>query len=127
MTKKILLLTFAIAAIALIIRAQDPIVIKIMGGEKPAIAIADFRGAGTAAPFMNAFNQTLFADIEDSTIFKMVAKSVYPLQVPQQPSDFQPPAAQTPTRKAPWLTDWSSPPVSAKYLAFGYAASQNDQ
>jgi len=126
MTKKLLLLTCAIAGLGLMIRAQD-VVLKIVGGEKPSIAVADFRGAGAAAPLMNVFNQTLFADIEDSGLFKMAAKSMYPLQVPQQPSDFQPLAAQTPTRKAPWLTDWSSPPVSAKYLAFGYAASQNDQ
>jgi TolB protein len=75
---------------------------------------------------MNAFNQTLYNDIEDSGLFKMAAKSMYPLAVPQQPSDFQAPAGPPP-RKAPWLTDWSSPPVSAKYLAFGYGAAQNNQ
>src|SRR5262249_47576128 len=26
-----------------------------------------------------------------------------------------------------WLTDWSSPPVSAKYLAFGYTGIQGDR
>src|SRR4051812_48998396 len=122
MTKKILLVTFALAGLGLIIRAQD-VVLKIVGGEKPAIAIADFRGAGDSAQYMNAFNQTLFGDIEDSGLFKMVAKSLYPLQVPQQPSDFQPPAGTA--RKGPWLTDWSAPPASAKYLAYGYGATQN--
>jgi len=126
MTKKILLLTFAAAGIGLITRAQD-VVLKIVGGERATIAISDFRGAGDAAQYMNAFNQTLFNDIEDSGLFKMAAKGTYPLQVPQQPSDFQSPPPAPAPRKAPWLSDWSSPPVSAKYLAFGYGASQNDQ
>src|SRR5262249_53330744 len=30
-------------------------------------------------------------------------------------------------RRAPWLTDWSSPPVNAKYLAFGYSGVQGGQ
>src|SRR5262245_45057257 len=107
MTKKILLVTFALAGLGLIMRAQD-VVLKIIGGEKPIIAIADFRGAGDAAQFMNAFNETLYNDVEDSGLVKMAAKGMYPLQVPQQPSDFQPPAGSA--RKGPWLTDWSSPP-----------------
>src|SRR4051812_46813939 len=117
MNMKILLAPIAIAGLALIIRAQD-VVLKIVGGEKPVIAIADFRGAGDAAQYMNAFNQALFNDIDDSGLFKMAAKSMFPMQVPQQPSDFQAPAGAT--RRGPWLTDWSGPPASAKYLAFGY-------
>src|SRR5258708_5288384 len=108
MTKKLLLLALAVIGVGLIIRAQDVVVLKIMGGEKPRIAITDFRGAGDAAQFMNAFNQTLFTDIEDSGLFKMAAKGAYPLQVPQQPTDFQAPASAAAPRKAPWLTDWSS-------------------
>src|SRR4030095_7919369 len=128
MTKKLLLLVFAVIGLGLIIRAQDVVVLKIMGGERPTIAIADFRGAGDAAPFMNVFNQTLFNDVEDSGLLKMAAKSFFPLVVPQQPSDFQQPAvAAPPGRKAPWLTAWSGPPVRHTYLAFGYAATQNDQ
>jgi len=136
MTKKPLLLIFATACLALLTQAQD-VVLKIVGGEKPAIAVADFRGAGESAPFMEVFNKTLFGDLDNSGMFKMTAKSLFPLEVPQQPSDFQPPAAPplpvrgrpapTPAKKGPWLTDWSSPPVSAKYLAFGYAAAQNGQ
>src|SRR6266851_7718998 len=123
MTKNILLAGFAILGLA---QAQD-VILKIVGGDKPSIAVPDFRGAGDAAPYMNAFNQTLFSDLQDSGLFKMVGKSLYPLVVPQQPSDFQQPGPGGPARRPPWLTDWSSPPVSAKYLAFGYAASQNNQ
>ena len=41
---------------------------------------------------MNAFNETLFNDLQDSGLFEMVAKGMYPLQVPQQPADFRQPA-----------------------------------
>ncbi|MEO7651307.1 MAG: hypothetical protein ABIZ80_12650, partial [Bryobacteraceae bacterium] len=102
------------------------IVIKIMGGDKPAIAVPDFRGAGEAAPFMAAFNQTLFADLQDSGLFRMAAKSMYPTSTPQQPNDFQPPSAGI-ARKGPWLTDWSAPPTSVRWLAFGYGAAQSGQ
>src|SRR5581483_5275627 len=47
------------------------------------------------------------------------------LQVPQQPSDFRAPVGGQ--KAGPWLTDWSGPPVSANYLAFGYTAVQNGQ
>jgi len=136
MTKKPLLLLFAISGLVLLSQAQD-VVLKIVGGEKPAIAVADFRGGGDSAPYMGVFNKTLYGDLDDSGLFKMTAKSLFPLEVPQQPSDFQPPPAPpvavkgrpapAPVKKGPWLTDWSSPPVSSKYLAFGYAASQNGQ
>jgi TolB protein len=125
MTKRLTVFAAAIG-LALMLRAQD-VVLKIVGGEKPVIAITDFRGAGDAAPFMNAFNQTLFTDVQDSALFTMAAKGMYPLHVPQQPSDFQQPASPTAPRRAPWLTDWSGAPVNAKYLAFGYAATQNNQ
>src|SRR5438874_13057513 len=113
MTKKLLLTAFAVIGLGFLIRAQDTVVIKIMGGERASIAITDFRGAGDAVPYMNVFNQTLFNDIEDAGILKMVAKSLYPLQVPQQPSDFQQPGAGA-TRRGPWLTAWSAPPASAR-------------
>jgi TolB protein len=126
MTKKILLAMGALVGLGLVVLAQD-VVIKIVGGAKPAIAIPDFRGAGDAAKYMSVFNQTLFSDIQDSGLFKMASKSLYPLVTPQQPSDFQQPGQNTPARRPPWLTDWSGPPVGAKYLAFGYGASQNNQ
>jgi TolB protein len=128
MTQKILFTVFVTLALGQSLPAQDYVVIKLMGeGVKPSIAVPDFRGAGDSAKFMNVFNQTLFSDIQESGLFKMASKSMYPLVVPQQPSDFQQPGPNAPARRPPWLTDWSSPPVSAKYLAFGYAASQNSQ
>jgi TolB protein len=127
MKRTVLLLAVTIGGLGRTGWAQDA-VIKSVGGPKAKIAIPDFRGAGETAQFMNAFNQTLFSDVQDSGLFEMAGKSLYPLVTPQQPTDFQEPGPVTATgRRAPWLTDWSSPPVSAKYLAFGYAAPQNNQ
>src|SRR5205085_8711765 len=94
----------------------------IKSGEKPSIAVPDFRGSGVAQPLMEVFNQTLFRQLQDSGQLRMVPKTVYPLSIPQQASDFKPPVNGR--SQGPWLTDWSGPPVNANYLAFGYAAAQ---
>jgi len=105
----------------------------VSGQQQPSIAIIDFRGAGAAQPLMGVFNDTLWNDIEESGVFKMVAKTLYPLDVPQRPQDFLPPRMSNPInpsdppvpiRVGPWLTDWSGPPVNTTYLAFGYVAAQ---
>jgi TolB protein len=93
--------------------------------EKPSIAVPDFRGAGDSQRFMATVNSTLFSELQNSGQLTMVAKTLYPLQVPQQPSDFRPPVNGR--SQGPWLSDWSGPPVNANYLAYGYAASQNNQ
>ncbi|MGH9668415.1 MAG: hypothetical protein ACRD9L_28675, partial [Bryobacteraceae bacterium] len=115
---------------------QSEMIIKLTNGELPVIAVPDFRGSGDAQRYMDTFNGTLFSALQDSGLFKMAPKSMYPTEVPQQPSDFKPPTTPTrvrrgqpsePKRNGPWLTDWSSPPVSASWLAFGYTAVQNNQ
>ena len=113
---------------------QSDVIIKLEREARPAIAVPDLRGSGTAQPLMNAFNETLYNDLDASGLFKMVPKTMYPLQVPQQPSDFREQPAHQVTRPGQqpangggtWLSDWSSPPVSATYLAFGYTAIQNN-
>jgi len=110
---------------AVLLCAYSQTVIKITGGEKPSIAVPDLRGAGQAQQFMDAFNKTLWNDLDNSGQMKMVAKTLYPTSVPQQPSDFKPPAAGR--SQGPWLTDWSGPPPNANYLAFGYTAVQGNQ
>ncbi|MFB3779535.1 MAG: hypothetical protein ACE141_18090, partial [Bryobacteraceae bacterium] len=123
------------AALALAAQQSD-VLIKITQGERTAIAVPDFRGSGDAQRFMDTFNQALFADLESSGLFRMVPKSMYPLETPQRPQDFRPPLAPAtparkgapppqPVRQGPWLTDWSQPPVSAAYLAFGYSGVQD--
>ncbi len=94
-------------------------------GEKPSIAVPDFRGSGDAQRLMDPFNATLFRELQTSGQLKLIPKTVYPLQVPQQPTDLHPPLNGR--SQGPWLTDWSGPPVNANYLAFGYTAVQNNQ
>ncbi|MBX9599767.1 MAG: hypothetical protein K2X35_02140 [Bryobacteraceae bacterium] len=134
MTKKILFFIavgFLAAGAALLLAQQSDILSVITGGTRiPAIAAPDFKGAGDAGRFMPAFNATLFSELEQSGRLQMVAKSLYPLEVPQQPSDFKAPEAparrgEQPRRVGPWLTDWFNPPVNANYLAFGYTAVQD--
>lgn len=120
----------AFAGMLLVLAAQQSdVIIKLTQGERPAMAVPDLRGSGAAQPLMNAFNQTLYNDLDASGLFKMAPKSMYPLQVPQQPSDFREPAGARPPARGGsglWLSDWSSPPVSANYLALGYTAVQNN-
>ena len=122
--------------VAVVAAQQSDVLIKITQGERTAVAVPDFRGSGEAQQFMDAFNQTLYNDLDTSGLFRMVPKSMYPLETPQRPQDFRPPLAPEPSKKrgapppqpvrqGPWLTDWSMPPTSATYLAFGYAGVQD--
>jgi TolB protein len=118
-----------------VVWAQDPdIRVRVTGGgELPTMAIPDFRGSGEAQAVMPGFNQTLWGDISGSGYLKMAPKTMYPLFIPQQPSDFTPApaspqsaaAGRLPSGGGHWMTDWSGPPVSATYMAFGYTAVQN--
>ncbi len=136
--KKIICLAAVFFASFGVSTAED-LRIVIQEGQRPKMAIPDLRGSGGAQAFMGAFNETLWNDVDSAGLFQMVAKTMYPTTVPQQPSDFREPPAAQPTRtrsrdrlEAPpsggglWMTDWSGPPVSANYLAFGYTAVQND-
>ncbi len=133
--KRTLYLAAALAGLFWAAVAQrSDVVIPITVGQRPAIAVPDLRGSGAAQPLMNAFNETLYNDLDASSMFKMVPKTMYPLQAPQQPSDFreQPPPTATRPGEQPrnggglWLSDWSSPPASANYLTLGYTAIQNN-
>ncbi len=138
MTKKFPLILGLAGALGVVAQQSD-ILVKLTGGERPAIAIPDLRGSGDAQKYMDAFNRTLWDDVQASGLFKMAPKSMYPLQAPQQPKDFRaplPPPSQPARRGAPpprpvrqgsWLDDWSGPPVNANYLAFGYTAVQGDR
>ncbi len=108
----------------------------VKGGERQSIAVPDFRGSGDAQRYMDVFNSTLWDELAGSGQLKMIAKTSYPLNVPQQPQDFRPPVTTPNPRRGqppvvsnsgPWLTDWSGSPVSANYLAFGYAGVQDNR
>ena len=115
---------------------QKEITGVITSAERPAIAITDMRGAGDAQKYMDTFNATLWSEVSNAGILKMIGKGFYPTDVPQRPTDFQAPTIPTtparrgdpppkPIRNGPWLTDWSGPPVSSNYLAFGYTGVQD--
>lgn len=109
---------FALAALALNgfapgLAAQDFSGV-IKGGAKIKIAVPDFRGSGDASRLMSTFNQTLWGDLVNAGLFDLVAKSLYPHPIPQQPSDFGPGT----------MAAWANPPAQAAYLAFGYGATQ---
>ncbi len=93
---------------------------------KPLVAVTDFRASGNAAGPVAAFNKTVQSDLESSPLINFVPKTLYPLQVPQQPSDLQPgvapPSARAVNPQGNRLTDWSLPPIAANYLGLGYAA-----
>ena len=103
--------------------AQNPVIGgTIVAGDRARIAMPDFRGKGAAQPLMNIFNETVWNDLSDAGILDMVAKTNYPLDVPQSPADLRPPTVvngQT-VKNGMWLTDWSSAPVSTNYLGIGY-------
>jgi len=137
--KKLVWLVAVAAGLLLILHAQDiRSNIDKSRGKIPMIAIPDFKGSGEAQAFMGIFNQTLWEDVSGSGVVKLVPKTMYPLNVPQQPADFTqaPPVSDNPRarRNEPpppqngggrWLSDWAGPPVSANYLAAGYTAPQN--
>ncbi len=93
---------------------------------KPRVAVTDLRGAGGSAGLMDAFNSTVRADLEGSPLINFVPKTMYPLDVPQQPSDLQAgtsgPSGRTGAISGKRLSDWSLPPVAANYLGMGYGA-----
>jgi TolB protein len=126
---------FSAAAAAFGIAAQQSDdIIKIAKGERAVLAVPDLRGSGDAQQYMNAFNQTLWNDLDSAGVFRLVPKSLFWLRIPQQPQDFrpQPPASRStatvrPNGQGLWLSDWASPPVSANYLALGYTGAQAGQ
>src|SRR5579883_1187971 len=87
--------------------------------QKWTLAVPDFRGSGGSEEFMSTFNSTLWQQLQDAGVLKLVEKSYYPVRIPQTPQDFRKPT--------PWLTEWSSPPVQATHLVFGYAGVQGDR
>src|ERR1017187_3029149 len=120
--KRAFWLAAASAGIPLLLAAQQSdVIIKLEGGARPAIAAPDLRGSGAAQPLMNAFNETLYNDLDASGIFKMAPKPISPLRVPQHPSDFREQPAPQPTRPGQqprngggaWLSDWSRRSITA--------------
>ena len=78
-----------------------------MGVQKARIAVADFAPANPSAqPLGKEFSEVVRADLDFSGIIEMVSQSMYPSQIPSQPSELN---AQA----------WSDPPASTQAVAFG--------
>jgi TolB protein len=113
-------LSVLILAVAATVLAQD-INIWITGaGGKPALAVTDFRGSGSQQ-YMSAFNSTLFSDLQNSGLFDLKPKGMFPLNNPQRPEDLRP----SDGGQGLALVDWAGAPVNASHLVFGYTAAQN--
>ena len=132
-----LILYFLTLGCTTVAAQQSDLLVKLQGGTQRAIAITDFKATGDAQKYMDVFNKTVWDEVQGSGLFKMSAKSFYPLDPPQRPADLRPAAAPAARSNTPaplpancngrCLTDWSAPPVEASYLAFGYGGVQNNQ
>ncbi len=98
---------------------------------KPRIAVTDFRAAGSAVTYISAFNRTVAGDLQSSPLINFVPKTMYPMQLPQQPSDLlvgvAPPGRGAVTANGMRLTDWGLPPMSSNFLGIGYGAENHGQ
>ena len=88
----------ATIGVALLGLAQQPdIRLNIVGERgKVRIAVPEFKGANLKPDVLQAFNTTLWNDLESSGVFEMVSKSFYPTETPQKPEDFKPPLQPPP-------------------------------
>jgi TolB protein len=122
MTRKSILVSLAALSLvsAGLLWGQDITAWVQKAGGRPALAVIDFRGGGSQA-YMGAFNSTLFNDLQNSALFDMKAKSLFPLNNPQRPEDLR----LTDGGQGLALSDWAGAPVNASHLVFGFTAEQN--
>ncbi len=111
---------------------QRPDFVGAVTGEQqaPRVAVPDMPGAAEATAETDIFNTTLWNDLESAGLLEMVSKSFYPRTVPRRPEDIQageknlPP---DPGSRGLWLAGWSQPPVTARYMTFGYLEAAGDR
>ncbi len=119
------------AGIALLPAKQQVSGVITKNPGKPLIAVPDFRASGSAASYITSFNNTVAGDLQSSPLVNFVPKTLYPLQLPQQPSDLMagvaPPTSRSTNPQGTRLTDWSLPPMGANYLGIGYGAEKDTQ
>ncbi len=81
-----------------------------LGVQKARVAVADFAstGAGGAAsePLAKEFSDVIRGDLNYSGIIELVSPSMYPTQLPSQPSELN-------------TQVWADAPASSQFLAFG--------
>lgn len=113
-----IVLGFGLVALTLLAIASAPIASAQdwfktgtgLGVQKARVAVADFASSGTsgagAQPFAKEFSDVVRGDLDYSGIVEIVSPSMYPTQVPSQPSELNSQA-------------WSDAPASSQFLAFG--------
>jgi TolB protein len=118
-------LTLLLSVGGLVLIGQENVDFRgtLIGKDRPVVAVPDFRATGDAQKYMDTFNTTLWEDLDSSGVLKLAGKGFYPLEIPQQPNDFQP----KPAGIGASLKDWSGPPVGANNLVFGYAGVTGGQ
>src|SRR5487761_88497 len=85
------------------------------GNPKIRMAVPDFpaqSGDSSLGGLTTEFNQVLWNDLENAGIFQMVSKSFYPAHSPSDPGGVV-------------YDQWTNPPVSTQFLAFGNSADIN--
>jgi TolB protein len=107
--KLLLLLSFAFV-VAMPGMAQDWVHTGTnLGVEKIRIAVADFKPTTDDQQNLSlkqAFDKTLYSDLDNAGIFDLVSKSFNPRTTPGSPQEIQ-------------LTNWSADPTLAAMVAFG--------
>jgi TolB protein len=97
-------------------RSQDWFTTGInLGAPRIRLAVAELpstSGDSQAVNLTREFNQVLRNDLDNSGIFDMVSKSLYPLKIPIEPQDVV-------------VDDWTAAPASARMLIFGKAEVLN--
>lgn len=80
-----------------------------LGAPRIRLAVTELPSGSADAQALNLtheFNQVLWNDLDNSGIFDLVSKSLFPLKIPSEPQDVV-------------LNDWSAAPASARMLIFG--------
>ncbi|HLY63564.1 MAG TPA: Tol-Pal system beta propeller repeat protein TolB [Terriglobia bacterium] len=108
------LIIFALAGMAFIFprtsKSQDWFTTGInLGAARIRLAAAELPSTSGDAQAINLtkeFNQVLWDDLDNSGIFDLVSKSLFPLKIPREPQDVV-------------TNDWTASPASARMLIFG--------
>ncbi len=123
MKRTTIFIVFAFAALAVGLWVEPPLQAQNNwleiginhGNPLIRIAVANFpaqSNESNLSGLTSEFNQVLWNDLENAGIFQMVSRSYYPLQTPSDPSGVN-------------FGQWTDPPLSAQFLAFGNTADIN--
>jgi TolB protein len=121
-----------IAVVVGVVAQQRPDFVGEVGGEQqaPRLAVPDMLASAEAGSQIGVFNDTLWNDLDSAGQFEMVSKSFYPRATPRRPEEVHVGEANLPVdpgARGLWLLGWSQPPVTARYMTFGYVEVIGDR